>query len=112
MHKYLTGVTIECGQGWHELINQLCIEIERVLPPNTPIKIRQIKEKFGGLRFYADADHIDKVFEIIQEYERVSFTICENCGATEKVVTKPVCGWIKTFCEECHKIKLKNRKMQ
>jgi hypothetical protein len=51
---------VECGDGWFMLLEQLMRSIESHLnPENTwprkeriPLQIDQIKEKFGGLRFY------------------------------------------------------------
>ena len=45
----------ECGDGWFELINSLCGELEsaykqRSLTPD--IRVLQVKQKFGRLRFY------------------------------------------------------------
>jgi len=44
-----------CGDGWYNLINDLCKNITTVIG-NKNIKIiaAQVKEKFGGLRFYYD----------------------------------------------------------
>ena len=45
----------ECGSGWFDLINQLCHEISEILQSSEkqiwPVVV-QVKEKFGGLRFY------------------------------------------------------------
>jgi len=45
----------ECGDGWYNLINELC-ETVTTLISNKNIKVVavQVKEKFGGLRFYYD----------------------------------------------------------
>jgi hypothetical protein len=45
---------IACGDGWYELIDTLCktiqFGIEQGYTP--PVSIRQVKEKFGTLRFH------------------------------------------------------------
>ena len=84
------GFFIECGTGWGELLDKLCADIERELNKDAELKkefkIAQIKEKFGGLRFYTYSvtDEIDK---IIDEAEKKSFTICEVCGDKGKLLS-------------------------
>jgi hypothetical protein len=38
--------------GWFDLVWRLCEQIEKVVGEGTPFKVAQVKEKFGGLRFY------------------------------------------------------------
>ncbi len=59
--------------GWDELIGDALFEISKVAKATgVTIKIAQIKEKFGGLRLYADIDeasatHFDDVAEAPSE---------------------------------------------
>jgi len=65
----------------------------------------QVKEKFGGLRFYIGPviqDKADEVYDAISEAESESFKTCEYCGTKENVTTKGP-GWIKTLCNDCRK---------
>jgi len=97
---------VECGDGWYMLIEQLMENIESHLDPeNTwprkeriPLEIIQIKEKFGGLRFYYNGGD-DIVKGMIQLAEGLSYHICEHCGSTKNVTQTT--GWIKTLCEDC-----------
>jgi hypothetical protein len=43
----------ECGNGWYNIIDKLCSDIKNVIG-NKDINVvaTQVKEKFGGLRFY------------------------------------------------------------
>jgi rubrerythrin len=91
---YLFGVA--CGEGWHNLIYDLCEEIESKAPDTI---VMQIKEKFGGLRFYTSA-HTDEVEKIIEKYEEKALTTCEVCGKDGKVRTG---GWIQVLCDEHYK---------
>ncbi len=86
----------ECSDGWLELIAEL---IQELVDAGWTREIRQIKEKFGGLRFYADGLPHSGI-EIVGKYERRSFTICEICGSTDQV---RLCGtrWVKTLCDQC-----------
>lgn len=55
----------------------------------------QVKEKFGGLRFYVNGA-IDKHWNYIHFAESMSCTICEECGAPGKRYTD---GWHRTLCD-------------
>ena len=96
---------IDCGLGWYDLIEDLCAKIheEVAKEPIDGIEqyhfypmIAQVKEKFGGLRFYMhrETEEISKLIEIA---ERKSETICEVCGAPG---TLRGVGWYHTACEE------------
>lgn len=97
-HLYFSGV--ECLSGWNDLILECH---EKLLSIDNNYKICQIKEKFGGLRYYFDTCKVPSVWEdmhhIVSEYERESKTICENCGKTGSALTLD--NWMKTFCQEC-----------
>lgn len=92
---------IDCGDGWYKLIRDLCLSIRELLKEN-PIEdfmVVQVKEKFGGLRFYIGAGS-DKIFKRINEAEEESYHICECCGITGKLRTD--LGWIRTLCDKCY----------
>ena len=58
----------------------------------------QIKEKFGGLRWY-DAGSPEKVWkEIIPKYENISYKTCIDCGKPAEYIQ---CGWISPYCANC-----------
>jgi hypothetical protein len=66
--------------------------------PHIYFQIDQIKEKFGGLRFYYSGgdDYIDGMTSLA---ESLSYRICEYCGTTKEVgITK---GWNITVCSTC-----------
>lgn len=58
----------------------------------------QVKEKFGGLRFYVDRGN-EKHHAYITFAEAMSYTICEECGATKDV--HQTTGWVRTTCVPC-----------
>lgn len=68
-------------------------------PVDKPIEqlvATQIKEKFGGLRFYCDGG--DEFTEgLIQMAEMMADCTCEVCG---KPGSTRGGGWIKTLCDE------------
>lgn len=59
-------------------------------------RIMQIKEKFGGLRWYSEGD-TQEIFNIINKYEDISYKTCIVCGKDAKYMTR---GWICPYCEE------------
>lgn len=88
---------IGCGDGWFDLINRLSEKLE----PFGVVAL-QIKEKFGGLRFYigaAPSEHFEEIYRYIHEAESKSFEICEDCGAPGFRRER---SWIKTLCDRCN----------
>jgi RNA polymerase-binding transcription factor DksA len=61
-------------------------------------KAAQVKEKFGGLRFYMTSEN-DEIRKLISEAEALSYETCEECGKPgEERDTR----WIRTLCDHCH----------
>lgn len=81
------------GEGWNDLLKEL---IDKLIEIGWDKRISQIKEKYGGLRFYPEGTTADG-WKLIQSYEGASYNVCEVCGK-DGVVRKG--GWIKTLCEE------------
>lgn len=88
-------------EGWWPIIESLCGNIQHyinwknkeseVVPQ---VVVGQIKEKFGGLRFYYDGGD-DKVQGMVLMAESWADRSCETCGAPGTSGGK---GWIKTLC--------------
>ena len=70
-----------CPKGWFDIVEMLHNNLIIVYPD---YQIRQIKEKFGGLRFYTDIPYVaDSIAAILIEHaEARSFRICAVCGET------------------------------
>lgn len=85
------------GDGWYDLIYKLCSDIKTLNPPEN-FKWTQIKEKFGGLRAYW-VGATTPISQLVDEAERDSYTICEDCGSKENVTSEG--GWIRTLCKKC-----------
>lgn len=81
--------------GWVNLVDELCSKLTPLLvesyanyPLNASmigITVDQIKEKFGGLRFYCsflteDPDLWGKANSIIDAYEDKSYDVCQISG--------------------------------
>jgi hypothetical protein len=98
---------IECGDGWFDLIDRLCRacenEIEMLMAQGMPKerwpRIAQIKEKFGGLRFYVRGPLSDDLRAQILQVENIeSLRICERCGAPGRLREE---RWRRTYCDNC-----------
>ena len=72
---------IACGDGWYNLIDKLCSDIVFYCKENNleQPKAVQVKEKFGGLRFYIDGGD-DKILKMISKAECKSYKICSKTG--------------------------------
>lgn len=82
------------GEGWHPLLRNLELGLNDLDPDFT---LQQVKEKFGGLRYYAQSD-ADGFQELIGIAEEASTHLCEVCGKHGE--TKSFHGWLKTLCDE------------
>jgi len=63
--------------------------------------ISQIKEKFGELRVYFDAEHSSKVENILRKYQEESSITCEKCGSKDKAFFTQCEGRIQVLCFVC-----------
>ena len=89
----------EAPAGWHELIRDTH---NRILKVDPEYQIFQIKEKFGGLRYYYDASRshaIPEIDKIIKTAEVVASVVCQNCGELGASLTVNN-GWYATLCEK------------
>ena len=91
---------IECGDGWRSLIEACDRELRELDPHYEPV---QIKEKFGGLRYYFHPSESKtsiwrEMLLVTTKYEALSMEICEACGQPGSTMKGR--GWIVTRCEE------------
>lgn len=93
----------DCDQGWYGLIKEL---IEDLIDLGWNKQVCQVKEKFGGLRFYIN-EGSDEIFKRIGKAETDSYKICEVTGTPGELRTD--IGWYLTLCnEEYEKRKKRN----
>jgi hypothetical protein len=83
---------LDISDGWLPLVDQLVDDLLAV----GPFELFQVKEKFGGLRFYASgATALQQA--LISVAESASTRTCEACGETGSTVS--IFGWYRTLCD-------------
>lgn len=122
----------DCGDGWYKLIDELSAKVEHfnraMMAKGEPIvQATQVKEKFGGLRWYRgglypDEDNYKALQEAAQAAQAAlgeaaeetatyadvdrwiteacqkSEETCEQCGAPGKIICPA--GWLTCVCQE------------
>lgn len=98
------GVAV--GPGWWPIIESLCANIQSHTdwwnknhekhPVVKQVVVEQIKEKFGGLRFYYQGGD-ETVAGMVRMAESWASRTCEDCGVPGKSRSG---GWIKTLCDD------------
>lgn len=86
------------GQGWWKMINNLCAVIQQHIDHNKDcpqVVVEQVKEKFGGLRFYYQGGD-DFIHGAVWFAETMSNSMCEECGAPGE---RNSGGFIQTLCK-------------
>jgi hypothetical protein len=103
---------LECNDGWYEILSRLFYIVnnrldykKRVDEPLGYFGWSQIKEKFGGLRAYANGAD-EYIRGAIEMAESMSYITCEVTGEKGKVRYKkfdedgqPIPAWVKTLCD-------------
>lgn len=110
VHRERFPLSICCGNGWFPLIWELSAlneKIARLIHPSKPQPVVvQVKEKFGGLRFYLDHTlrlSYSIAWRFANVIEEQSYTVCEFCGGVGKR-QRGDSGWVKTACQDCFAI--------
>lgn len=105
---------IDCGDGWYTILDTLCGQIQNHLDWKNKqgryskyvgtiveselvpqVEAEQVKEKFGGLRFYYVGGD-DYVRGAVDLAEGLSLRTCEVCGSPGRQTKQ---GWIVTLCQ-------------
>ena len=86
--------------GWQKaFVWDLCKEIKEYNKKHNikDYHISQVKEKYGGLRWYDNGD--SKFYNtVLEKYEELSYRTCCQCG---KEATNYSTGWILPYCNDC-----------
>lgn len=89
---------VACDEGWDDLIRRLH---NRLVGIDPDYRVTQVKEKFGGLRYYVMfSDGLDEMlrgraYEFITEASEESLHTCEVCGEPGELNDGP---WFRTLC--------------
>ena len=91
--------SIDVDEGWYQLV----IDCDKELTAIDPYyRIFQIKEKFGGLRYYfhpSQSDTSKAMSEVVSKYEAIAARTCEATGGSG-VLMESVGGRRKTLNSE------------
>lgn len=93
----------DIDEGWWPIIEVLCRDIQshidwqnKFSTGTEQVVVEQIKEKFGGLRFYYRGG--DRYVDgLVQMADNWAARTCEQCGAVGK---QRAGGWVKTLCDQ------------
>ncbi len=106
-HYTCMSYGISCDDGWYDLLYNLCEELQGLSDAyGKQIVATQIKEKFGGLRFYIKVDGENQptddewklISATIDKYEELSLDTCELTGGIGDMCKR---GFLmKTLCKE------------
>jgi len=86
-------------KGWKTIVFTLCSCINGYTKryPGIKVTVEQIKEKFGGLRFYYSGGD-DNIRGMVYLAEELSYTVCEVTGNPGKLCRSG--AWFKTLSED------------
>ena len=101
LQESLMSFGFMCSDGWFDIIYNLSKEIVAIDPE---VEAVEVKEKWGGLRFYVNPTKRE-VFDAIDKAEELSYKTCEECGKKGKLRDK--LPWILTLCDKCYEEHLK-----
>ena len=87
------------NRGWYPIVRSL---IEDLISLGWDKQTTQVKEKFGGLRFYINTGS-DGIHQRILQAEKESYETCEVCGKHGEL--RKDIGWYSTLCDEHYNIK-------
>jgi len=87
------GCGASIGKGWLPIVIRLNEALGRIYPD---YKIDQIKEKFGGLRYYVSGAG-QEAHDVIAAAEEEAARTCDICGEPGELRRG---GWLVTRCDK------------
>jgi hypothetical protein len=95
------------GEGWRQLLWDLCVELEphvesldreiATREPQVNFVVLQVKEKFGGLRFYTTLTS-KAIDDCIRRAQERALSTCMDCGQPARLRTQ---GRWHVACDAC-----------
>ena len=99
MFKQSFGVST--NPGWYPVVEKLLLDIRALPKDDGLVRINQIKEKFGGLRVYAEVsgsdDFKERVCGMIEQAEKEAHHTCEFCSNPGVLRSEE---WMRVTCEK------------
>ena len=92
---YIRKLLLNIIEAWRKKQTYIYIESGRY----PQIVATQVKEKFGGLRFYVQGASTQQ-YAVIDFVGSLSYKVCEKCGSMKDIGSTQ--GWMKTLCKDCH----------
>ncbi len=95
--------SIDCGDGWIDIIDNLLEDIEALNIEE--LRIINISQKLGFLRVLfrvSTEEDFDRVRELIWTAQEKSVKVCEICGNPGKSDSSG--GRASTMCDDCRKL--------
>lgn len=90
----------DCKDGWSGILSELISHIKTLDSKSGVVtEVIQVKEKFGGLRFYPLNGASTDVWQLITEYEEKSYGVCEFTGSRTNVGLWSY-GWMRTMSKK------------
>ena len=100
--------SVDVDEGWYQIV----VDCDNLLTEIDPdYQIAQIKQKFGGLRYYFQPSDVNngelyvKMNAVVLAYEKIASITCEATG-NSGVLMKSKGGWLKTLDSEYAKTTL------
>jgi len=98
--EILSRCALDIDDGWHDLIDQLCAELQALADDgHHQVRATQVKQKWGALRFYVDRA-TDEQWALIEAAEEASQQTCERCGCRQASQVMDG-GWMVVRCADC-----------
>lgn len=107
-----------CGDGWFSIVRELSQQIEEaarlagVVPDSDEWPcVMQVKEKFGGLRFYLSGgcsfELGSSIRRLVDAAHEHSLSTCESCGCPATLSEHE--HWLRVECARCRAIRLETQ---
>jgi len=93
----VSHTNVEIPPGWRDLVAECHKQLLQIYPE---YKLSQVKEKFGGLRYYVGPipkDLATQFYATVGEFEDKSYQICQVCG--EPGHLQLIGTWYYTLCQ-------------
>jgi len=101
---FLENAMLSIPAGWIPIVRKLC---ERIEETGGDLRVQQIKEKFGSIRFYYTVPIEDEnvgredIGELVKTARSQAKGTCQRCG--EPGEDRTVNHWITVLCNDCFK---------